>query len=238
MPCWRGVSQSVSVSALRGHGAGFPREDKSLRAHTCLGSRWQARGGIFWYLNSRMPLVRSLTGSSGFLRDDFSAAALLRCALLPPSCGEPWGRGHRRGPAVAGLLEVWGVKPGVSSAPVLGGIGHLQTLPAGRDPAWQQPRRELSVFPSSQPPALAQTGGLLLRWGPAVSRRGWWEEDCGKMVQSRVGQVAGVRWRPGAGELVPAGASPAAEHLEGLGPVVERRGGRSGGSLHPAPRCC
>lgn len=53
---------------------------------------------------------------------------------------------------------------------MLGGIGHLRTLPAGRVPAWQQPRRGLSVFPSSQPPALAQTGGFLPHWGPAVSQ--------------------------------------------------------------------
>lgn len=58
----------------------------SCSKHTCLGSCWQARRGIFWYLNSRLPLLRSLTGDFGFLRGDFSAAGLLRAALLPPSC--------------------------------------------------------------------------------------------------------------------------------------------------------
>lgn len=46
----------------------------SCSKHTCLGSCWQARRGIFWYLHSRLPLLRSLTGDFGFLRGDFSAA--------------------------------------------------------------------------------------------------------------------------------------------------------------------
>lgn len=102
----RAKALSIRRQRCAGTNPAFPVKT-SCCEHTCLGSCWQAREGIFWYLNSRMPLVRSLTGRFCFLRDDFSAAALLCHALLPPSCSAAGSCGDRDGrgvPAMAGLF--------------------------------------------------------------------------------------------------------------------------------------
>lgn len=57
--------------------------ETSCSRHTCL--RAAGSAGHFCCLNSRMPLGRALTGKFCFLRDDFSAAALLRAAHPHPS---------------------------------------------------------------------------------------------------------------------------------------------------------